>query len=120
MHPILLVARRDYLAYVGAWGFWISLITAPLLLARAEPPRVIAILSERPEDAALVRGAFLGRARDDARAEIEAYLSATASGVRDEALVAFDAAGDRARCKRFRFRGRATSSSIRRRRISTR
>jgi hypothetical protein len=56
LRAILLVAQRDYLAYVGAWGFWLSLITAPLLLAllmfaplllsRAEPPRVIAILAE--------------------------------------------------------------------------
>ena len=51
MSPVLLVARRDYFAYVGAWGFWLSLLTAPLiiaallfgpiLLARAEPPRVL-------------------------------------------------------------------------------
>lgn len=106
MHPILLVARRDYLAYVGAWGFWLSLITAPLLiaavifapvlLARAEPPRVIAIIAERAEDATLVRGAFLGRSREDARTEIEAYVSATAPAVRDEVLAAFDAASTRA------------------------
>ncbi len=46
--PVLLVARRDYFAYVGSWGFWIGLLTAPVimavllfapvLLARAEPP----------------------------------------------------------------------------------
>ena len=51
MSPVLLVARRDYFAYIGAWGFWLSLLTAPLiiavllfapiLLARAEPPRVL-------------------------------------------------------------------------------
>ena len=49
MSPLFLVARREYLAYVGAWGFWLSLLTAPViiallifgpvLLARAEPPR---------------------------------------------------------------------------------
>ena len=56
MHQVFLVARRDYLAYVGAWGFWLSLLTAPLLLsallfgplllARAEPPRVLAEIGE--------------------------------------------------------------------------
>jgi ABC-2 type transport system permease protein len=106
MHPVLLVARRDYLAYVGAWGFWLSLITAPLLiaavifapvlLARAEPPRVIAVLAERAEDAALVRGAFLGRSREDARTEIDGYLSAAAPALREEALTAFDVAETRA------------------------
>lgn len=103
---ILLVARRDYLAYVGAWGFWISLITAPLILtllmftpvmlARAEPPRVIAILSDRADDAALVAATFAENARQDARGEIEAYLSATAPNVEAAALTAFDAAPDRA------------------------
>ena len=27
--PVLLVARRDYFAYVGSLGFWIGLLTAP-------------------------------------------------------------------------------------------
>jgi ABC-2 type transport system permease protein len=105
MHPILLVARRDYLAYVGAWGFWVSLITAPLvlaalmfapvMLARAEPPRVIAILAERPEDGQLVRGVFDARAREMARDEIEAYVSATAPSIVPPVVAAFDAAPDR-------------------------
>lgn len=102
MHPILLVARRDYLAYVGAWGFWVSLITAPLiiallmfapvLLARAEPPRVIAILAERAADAELVRGVFNARAREDARDEIAAYVGAAAPALLSDTLAAFDAA----------------------------
>jgi ABC-2 type transport system permease protein len=105
MHPILLVARRDYLAYVGAWGFWLSLITAPLiiailmfapvLLARAEPPRVIAILSERPADGELVRGVFNARAREDAREEVATYVGAAAPAILNDALAAFDAAPDR-------------------------
>lgn len=105
MRGIFLVARRDYLAYVGAWGFWLSLITAPLLLAvlvfapillaRAEPPRQIAILAERPEDAELVRGAFAGFAREGAKGEIKAYLEAAAPRIAASALTAFDAAPDR-------------------------
>jgi ABC-2 type transport system permease protein len=105
MPPIFLVARRDYLAYVGAWGFWLSLITAPLLiatlmfapvlLARAEPPRVLAIIADQPQDAAHVAAAFEETARRDARIEIRAYLDATAPAVSGEALQAFDAAADR-------------------------
>jgi ABC-2 type transport system permease protein len=105
--PVLLVARRDYFAYIGAWGFWLSLITGPLviavltfgplLLARAEPPRVLTILAERPGDAEIVAAAFTERARSDARDEIAAYLGATAPTVSHDALAAFDAAPDRAR-----------------------
>lgn len=104
MHPILLVARRDFLAYVGAWGFWLSLITAPLLLAalmfapvllaRAEPPRVLAIVADAAGDVQPILDAFKARARDDARDEIQTYLNATAPGVADEAITAFDAGPD--------------------------
>lgn len=105
MSPILLVARRDYLAYIGAWGFWLSLLTAPviiavllfgpILLARAEPPRVITIIAERSTDADAVRTAFVENARRDARAEIFAYLGATAPALQAPALAAFDATPDR-------------------------
>ncbi|MDX2275712.1 MAG: ABC transporter permease [Hyphomonadaceae bacterium] len=101
---ILLVARRDYFAYVGAWGFWLSLITAPLLLAaitfapillaRAEPPRALAIIADRAEDAALVRVAFVEEARTQARTELAAYVSATAPANASAVLQAFDAAPD--------------------------
>ncbi len=105
MRPILLVARREYLAYVGAWGFWISLILAPLimatllfapvLLARAEPPRVLAVLAERPDDAAVVKDAFRSMARRDARREIRAYLDAAAPAIARDTMVAFDGVSDR-------------------------
>lgn len=103
---VFLVARRDYFAYIGAWGFWVSLITAPLiigallfapvLLARAEPPRVLAILAENGEDAATVTRAFEVTALRDARNEVRAYLAAAAPSVSEEAVRAFDAAPNRA------------------------
>ncbi|MEQ1493358.1 MAG: hypothetical protein ABL932_22700, partial [Terricaulis sp.] len=84
MSPILLVARRDYFAYIGAWGFWLSLLTAPviiavllfgpILLARAEPPRVLTIVAERSTDADAIKSAFAEHARREARGEINAYL----------------------------------------------
>ncbi len=105
MGPILLVARRDYFAYIGAWGFWISLLTAPviiavllfgpILLARAEPPRVLTIVAERSTDADAIKAAFAEHARRDARAEINAYLSATNPSLQAPALAAYDAASDR-------------------------
>ena len=103
--PIMLVARRDYFAYIGAWGFWLSLITAPLiiavlmfapvLLARAEPPRVLTILADRPGDAELVAATFADEARRSARSQIDAYLGATAPAARADAIAAFNAAPER-------------------------
>lgn len=104
LSPILLVARRDYLAYVGAWGFWISLLTAPLilailvfapvLLARAEPPRDLVIIAERVADEAVVAAAFRASARRDARAEIAAYINTAAPSATGAVLSAFDEAPD--------------------------
>jgi ABC-2 type transport system permease protein len=105
MSPILLVARRDYFAYMGAWGFWLSLLTAPviialllfgpILLARAEPPRVITIVAERATDAEAVKVAFAANALRDARSEIAAYLGATNPSLQTPAIAAFDAAPNR-------------------------
>lgn len=104
--PVVLVARREYLAYVGAWGFWVSLLTAPLLLAvlifaplllaQAEPPRALVVLAERPSDGERVIAAYEERARTDARNEVFAFLSAAAPAAKEAVLAAFDAAPDRA------------------------
>lgn len=106
MGEIYLVARRDYLAYIGAWGFWASLITAPLLLAallfgplllaRAEPPRVVFVLADQAADQALVVQTFGDEARRAARDEIQAYVNTTAPSIMTPVLAAFDAAPDRA------------------------
>lgn len=105
MGTIYLIARREYLAYVGAWGFWVSLITAPLLLAglifapvllaRAEPPRLLAVVAERSADAIDVTRAFVRQGRDSARTEVKTYVEAAAPEFAAEALAAFDAASDR-------------------------
>jgi ABC-2 type transport system permease protein len=106
MSAIFLVARRDYLAYIGAWGFWLSLLLAPLIigvlmfaplmLARAEPPRVLAVIAEQQRDAAIVTEAFRDMARRDARREIRAYLDAAAPAISPAVITAFDNAPDRA------------------------
>ncbi|MBI1251751.1 MAG: hypothetical protein GC189_09795 [Alphaproteobacteria bacterium] len=77
MREIFLIARRDYLAVVSAWGFWLSLLTAPILLAvialapvvltRSEPARALAVIADRAEDAAAVRKAFQAPPQDNAR-----------------------------------------------------
>lgn len=105
MFRILLVARRDYLAYVGAWGFWASLLLlpvlfgvlmfAPVVLARSEPPRALALLADNAGDATLVTKTFDDRARETAREEIAGHLRSVAPDIADEALARFDAAPDR-------------------------
>lgn len=104
MARIFLVARREYLAYVGAWGFWVSLITAPLLiaalifapvlLARAEPSRALAVIAERPGDRAAVIAAFEAQAREEARNEVRAFVGAAAPDLEEAALAAFDREAD--------------------------
>jgi ABC-2 type transport system permease protein len=106
MSAIYLVARRDYLAYIASWGFWLSLLLAPLIiavlmfaplmLARAEPPRVLAVIAEQQQDAATVTNAFRDMARRDARREIRAYLDAAAPAISPAVVTAFDNAPDRA------------------------
>lgn len=71
MRKIFLIARREYLAYVGAWGFWLSLATAPLLLGlfiagpllagRAEPPRAITVVADDARYGDAIRAAFAHR-----------------------------------------------------------
>lgn len=102
MREIFLIARRDYFAYVTAWGFWVSLITAPLLVAaigfapvllsQAEPPRVLTILADHPADAAAAARAIDDAERSDARAVVLGYIAATAPRAQEAALAAFDAA----------------------------
>ena len=46
MSPVLLVARRDYFAYVGAWGFWLSLLTAPLTFFKSAATSSNTLLSK--------------------------------------------------------------------------
>ncbi len=105
MREIFLIARRDYFAYVSAWGFWVSLITAPvlvaaialapLLLTRAEPARNIAIVADAPQDAAAAVAAIEAAERADARSAVDTFVRAAAPRAADAVLAAFDAANSR-------------------------
>jgi ABC-2 type transport system permease protein len=104
LRGVYLVARREYLAYVGAWGFWISLVSTPLLLAmviflpvalrQAEPTRYIAVLADNAEEGRAVSDAFTQDARDDVRAALYVFAQRAAPAAADEALRAFDAQSD--------------------------
>ena len=95
MREIFLIARREYLAYVSAWGFWLSLATAPLLLAlfvmgplmagRAEPARVMTVIAEDPRASAAITAAFAERSAD----ALPRYVFVAAPAVTPEAIAPF-------------------------------
>jgi ABC-2 type transport system permease protein len=91
LREVYLIARREFLAYVGAWGFWLSLIatpliiavlaTAPLLLRGAEPTRVVTAIAA-PADAALVEKALRDTEGARSRWRVVAAPAADIEGLR--------------------------------------
>jgi ABC-2 type transport system permease protein len=74
MQRIYLIARREYLAFITAWGFWVSLLVvpffislsfiAPMLAERASPTRYYVVVAEAPDlDAAYRAGLSSGGRR---------------------------------------------------------
>lgn len=106
LRNIWLVGRREFLAYVSAWGFWISLITTPLLLLalvfapallrRAEPTRVVTIISAQAEPAQAIAASFERAERADLRGAVERYVRSAAPDKRRLVLFAYNAAPDTA------------------------
>lgn len=106
MNKVFLIARREFLAYVSTWGFWVSLITTPLLmgvfafaptvLRNSEPARVITIIADTPGDLEAVRDAFGENERDRTRRALRTASLTAPEGVADAALDAFDAQPDTA------------------------
>lgn len=104
MHAIFLVARREYLAYVGAWGFWISLITTPLimlafgaaptLLRNAEPARLVSVIAADPLDAAAIKAGFAEDERVRLRRALRLASQAAPDSAAKAAIEAFDDAHD--------------------------
>lgn len=104
MREVFLIARREYLAYVMAWGFWVSLVTTPLimgvfaivptLLRNSEPARVVTVVAEDLAD----RTAILAGFEENERGRVRSALRTGALGAPDElmkqALEAFDDASD--------------------------
>jgi ABC-2 type transport system permease protein len=104
LRNIWLVGRREFLAYVSAWGFWISLITTPLLLLalvfapallrRAEPTRLVTIISQSAEPAQAIAASFERAERGELRGALERYVRTTVPGAGRRVFPAFDAAPD--------------------------
>lgn len=100
MNRILLIARREFLAYAKTAGFWLSLLAfpafavlggaIPILMRNAEPTRAVAVIDDAPPQAGLaasVRQAL--QAEQERRAVNALRLAAVPEGG--------TAAGDRIR-----------------------
>ncbi len=106
MRAIFLIARREYLSYVGTWGFWISILSVPIfatlgasipsLVENSQPTRYFAVVDETGQgldDVIRERRAEVRRAR--IRNQIEGLASfAGDDATREAALAAFDANPD--------------------------
>lgn len=104
MHAIFLIARREYLAYVGAWGFWVSLITTPLimlvfgaaptLLRNSEPARLVSVIAADPLDAAAIQAGFAEEERARLRGALRLAMQSAPDSAAKAASEAFDDAQD--------------------------
>lgn len=68
MSRTFLIARREYLAYITAWGFWVGLLLTPIMLLLAVSlPRLV-------EGSQPVRYFAVVEAGDEFASEIDAYM----------------------------------------------
>ncbi len=102
MRAILLVARREYIAYVTAWGFWLGLILTPVglvvgvvlpgVIARAAPVHYYTVVDDRPDFAAALARELENRRADTARALLSAALTSATKEARETTLNTFSTA----------------------------
>lgn len=104
MRNIYLVFRRDYLGYVKAWGFWLSLAAVPLFLvigasfgyfaATASPVRYFAVVEPARVYADAIEGEFQRRS-SEAAAEARALAEQMNIPLAEAEDQVADAAGGR-------------------------
>lgn len=97
-----LVARRDYLGYVSAWGFWLGLLFTPIILAifilaptfaqNAQPTRYYTIIEQGSTFTDAMRAEMANTQARMARVILDPV--AFSEGEDSETLIAFDAALD--------------------------
>ncbi len=99
MRAIFNVARREYLAYVTAWGFWIGLILTPVgllvggvlpaVVAKSQPARYYAVIDSRADFASALADQLESWRADEARAALSGALTAETRETRDAKLQQF-------------------------------
>lgn len=95
-----LVARRDYLGYVSAWGFWLGLLFTPIILGifilaptfaqNAQPTRYYTIIEQGTDFTEAMRAQMAGAETRTARLMLDPM--SIAEGSSSDTLAAFDAA----------------------------
>ncbi|WP_370371524.1 ABC transporter permease [Henriciella pelagia] len=102
MRSIYLVARRDYLGYVQAWGFWLGLLLTPILMgvgmmaptwaANSQPTRYYTVIEQGTEFADALRAEL----QEDRIALVRMTLDPVGvlNGEPSDKLLAFDDAID--------------------------
>jgi ABC-2 type transport system permease protein len=99
MRAIFLVARREYLAYVTAWGFWLGLILTPLgltvgvvlpgMIAKAQPVRYYTVIDDRPDFINALAHELESERADIAKSLLAAALADKPKAEREAALNRF-------------------------------
>ena len=102
IRSVYLVARRDYLGYVTAWGFWLGLLITPVLfglglfvpalIAASQPDRYFTVIDPEGAFEAAIDEELRQTALDIARLQVMAEGFADQNP--DGALEAFDAAAE--------------------------
>ena len=103
MHSTYLVARRDYLGYVSAWGFWLGLLFTPLILGifmlaptlaqNSQPTRYFTVIESGTEFTDALRREMDKSAARTARVMLDPVAAAQEED--SEKLKAFDTARDK-------------------------
>jgi len=102
MRSIYEVARREYLAYVTAWGFWLGLILTPVgllvgvvlpgMIEGSQPVRYYTVLDRGDEFSRALARQIEGWRADEARIALAGSLAAASTADRDAAMDRFAAA----------------------------
>jgi ABC-2 type transport system permease protein len=103
MYSTYLVARRDYLGYVSAWGFWLGLLFTPLILGifmfapmlaqNSQPTRYFTVIESGTEFTDALRAEVDKSLASQARSRLDPI--AVQQDQESEILTAFDAARER-------------------------
>ena len=101
MGRAFLVARREYLAYITAWGFWVGLLITPValslgiflpsLIENSQPVRYFAVVEASDSFASELDAYMSERDEDDARDMIRQQAVFDPTMDEDEALQLFEA-----------------------------
>lgn len=102
MRNLLLVARREYLAYVSAWGFWLGLLLTPLILGisvglpmiveQTTPTRYYAVIDQNGTFETALEDAFESDREGVALGLIESHGITAGEAAADAATARFETA----------------------------